>query len=477
MEEKVMNYNKVDQKVLDQLKNICGEENVIVDKEKLVDYTHDEYPWFEETYYPEVVVKPQNEKQVSEILKLANQNLIPVTPRGAATGLAGGCVPLYGGIVLSLENMNKILEIDKQNFVVVAEAGVPLMKFFKEIEQEGLFFPPHPGDESAMIGGVIATNAGGARAVKYGVIRNFVRGIEVVLPNGEIITCGGKLVKNSAGYSLLNLFIGSEGTLGVITKGILSVVSPPKSMITLVVPFESIELAIKTVPEVLKTGVVPMAIEFLELQPIILTEKLLNKTWPTKQGNAHLMFIIDAQNDDVALNSAETIAAVCEQNNALEVFVADTPDKQQNVLEIRSHIYGSLKNMTVDILDVAVPSAKIPDLVNAIHEIEQKYDVWLPTYGHAGDGNVHTHYMKAKFHNGELVPVEETKWKTQAEEVITQILKTGISLGGTITGEHGVGLIKKKYMSLMYPPSYISLLKEIKRLFDPNNILNPGKII
>jgi len=228
MEEKVMNYNKVDQKVLDQLKNICGEENVVVDKEKLVDYTHDEYPWFEETYYPEVVVKPQNEKQVSEILKLANQNLIPVTPRGAATGLAGGCVPLYGGIVLSLENMNKILEIDKQNFVVVAEAGVPLMKFFKEIEQEGLFFPPHPGDESAMIGGVIATNAGGARAVKYGVIRNFVRGIEVVLPNGEIITCGGKLVKNSAGYSLLNLFIGSEGTLGVITKGILSVVSPPK---------------------------------------------------------------------------------------------------------------------------------------------------------------------------------------------------------------------------------------------------------
>jgi len=472
-----MNYNKIDQKILDQLKHICGEENVVTDKEKLVDYTHDEYPYFEETYYPEIVVKPQNEKQVSEILRLANENLIPVTPRGAATGLAGGCVPLYGGIVLSLENMNKILEIDKQNFVVVAEAGVPLMKFFKEIEKEGLFFPPHPGDESAMIGGVVATNAGGARAVKYGVIRNFVRGIEVVLPNGEIINCGGKFIKNSAGYSLLNIFIGSEGTLGVITKAILSVVSPPKSLITLVVPFESIEQAIKTVPEVLKTGVIPMAIEFLELQPIILTEKLLNKTWPTKQGTAHLMFIIDAQNDEIALNSAETIASVCEQNNALEVFVADTQDKQQNILEIRSHLYESLKSMTVDILDVSVPAAKIPEFVETIHEIEKKYDIWLPTYGHAGDGNVHTHYMKAKFQDGELVPVEETKWKTLAEEVITQILKTGVSLGGTITGEHGVGIIKKKYMSLMYSPTYILLLKKLKQLFDPNNILNPGKII
>lgn len=472
-----MNYNKVDQKILEQLISICSKENVIVEKEKLVDYTHDEYPYYETVYYPEVVVKPSTTKQVAEILKLANNNLIPVTPRGAATGLAGGCVPIYGGIVLSLENLNKILEIDKQNFVVVVEAGVPLMKFFKEIEQEGLFFPPHPGDESAMVGGVVATNAGGARAVKYGLIRNFVRGIEVVLADGTIIQCGGKLVKNSAGYSLLNLFIGSEGTLGVITKVIFAVITPPKSMITLVVPFENIELAIRSVPEILRSGVLPMAIEFLELEPIILTEKLLNKTWPTKQGSAHLMLIIDAQDEDTALSFAEKIAEVCEKNNAIEVFIADTTEKQHNILEIRSHLYESLKNTTVDILDVAVPPAKIAEFVNKIHEIEKKYGVWLPTYGHAGDGNVHTHYMKGKFVDGEIVKLDETEWKNKMDTVINEIIKTGIELGGTITGEHGVGMIKRKYMKMMYNEQYISILRNIKRIFDPNNILNPGKII
>ncbi|MCS7227495.1 MAG: FAD-binding oxidoreductase [Endomicrobia bacterium] len=472
-----MNYNKVDNNIMSKLKSICGENNVIVDKDKLIDYTHDEYPSYQQEYYPEVVVKPHTVNQVAEILKVANENFIPVTPRGAATGLAGGCVPIYGGIVLSVENMNKILEIDKQNFVVVAEAGVPLMKFFKEIEHEGLFFPPHPGDESAMLGGVVATNAGGARAVKYGVIRNFVRGLEVVLPDGKIIQCGGKLVKNSSGYSLLNLFIGSEGTLGIITKVILAVVAPSKSMVTLVVPYENIETAIKTVPEILSSGVIPMAIEFLELEPIILTEKLLNKTWPTKQGKAQLMLIIDAQDEDTALSSAEKIAEVCQQNNAIEVFIADTSDKQHTILEIRSHIYESLKSLTVDILDVAVPPAKIAEFVNRIHEIETKYGIWLPTYGHAGDGNVHTHYMKGKFQNGELVKIEEAEWKTKMDQVITEVLQSGINLGGTITGEHGVGLIKKKYMSMMYPQEYLDLLRKIKKIFDPNNILNPGKIL
>lgn len=472
-----MNYNKVNQEIVKKLELVCKENNVIIEKDKMIDYTHDEYPYYEYPFYPEVVVKPENVQQVVEILKLANEHMIPVTPRGAATGLAGGCVPLYGGIVLSLENMNKILEIDKQNFVVTAEAGVPLMKFFKEIEKEGLFFPPHPGDESAMLGGVVATNAGGARAVKYGVIRNFVRGIEVVLPNGNIIQCGGKLVKNSAGYSLLNLFIGSEGTLGVITKVTLAVVAPPKSMITLVIPYEDINTAIKTVPEILRSGVIPMAIEFLELEPIILTEKLLNKVWPTKQGKAHLMVIIDAYDEDIALNSAQQISEICESNNAIEVFVADTQDKQHSILEIRSHIYESLKNFTVDILDVSVPPAKIPEIVNKIHEIEVKYNIWLPTYGHAGDGNLHTHYMKAKFVNNELVKLDDNEWKPQMETVINEILKTSVDLGGTITGEHGVGVIKKKYMNLMYSTEYINLLKEIKKIFDPKNILNPGKIV
>lgn len=472
-----MNYNRIDEKILEKLITICGKDNVIVEKDKMVDYTHDEYPYYEQIFYPEVVVKPTTVQQISEIMKLANENLIPVTPRGAATGLAGGCVPVYGGIVVSLENMNKILEIDKQNFIVVAEAGVPLMKFFKEIEAEGLFFPPHPGDESAMLGGVVATNAGGARAVKYGVIRNFVRGIEVVLPNGDVIQCGGKLVKNSAGYSLLNLFIGSEGTLGIITKVILAVIAPPQNMVTLVVPYENIDTAVKTVPEILRSGVIPMAIEFLELEPIILTEKLLNKTWPVKQGKAHLMIIIDAYSEDVALSSAEKIAEICEHNNAIEVFIADTQDKQHSILEIRSHIYESLKSFTLDILDVAVPPAKIAEFVNKIHEIETKYDVWLPTYGHAGDGNVHTHYMKSKFVNGEMVKLDETYWKPKMEEVINEILKTGVQLGGTITGEHGVGLIKKNYMKLMYTENYINILKDIKKVFDPKCILNPGKII
>ncbi len=472
-----MKYNKVDNEILERLRIICGTENVITDKEKLIDYSHDEYPRQEIKSYPEVVVKPRNEQEVAEVLKLANENLIPVTPRGAATGLAGGCVPVYGGIVLSLENMNRIIEIDKQNFVVVTESGVPLMKFFKEIEQQGLFFPPHPGDESAMIGGVIATNAGGSRAVKYGVIRNFVRGIEVVLPNGNIIQCGGKLIKNSAGYSLLNLFIGSEGTLGVITKATIAVVPPLASVVTLVVPFENIDSAINAVPEILRSNVLPMAIEFVELEPIILTEKLLNKSWPTKQGSAHLMIIIDAQDKDTALSFAEKVAEVCEKYNAMEVFIADTTDKQQTILEIRSHLYESIKNFTVEILDIAVPIAKIAEFVNNIHEIEKKYGIWLPTYGHAGDGNVHIHYMKGKFVNGEIIQLKESEWQPKLEEVIDKIIDLGLQLGGSITGEHGVGLVKKKYMGKMYSAEYLSLLKSIKNVFDPKNILNPGKII
>ncbi len=470
-----MKYNKLSKELITEIISVCGKENVILDKDKMVDYTHDEYPLKEIQSYPEIVVKPTTIEQISKLLRLANNNFIAVTVRGGGTGLCGGNVPVYGGIVLSLENMNKILEMDEQNFIVVSEAGVRLKDFFDFIENKGYFFPPKPGDESATIGGIISTNAGGSRIVKYGSVRNFVRGIEVVLSDGSVINLGGKFIKNSAGYSLLNLFIGSEGTLGVITKSIISVIPKPKYILTLVIPYENMNSAINSVPKILK-NVTPTAIEFIEPELIILTEKHLNKTWPVKLGEAQIMIILDSNDEQEIFRQAETISCLCEEEGAIEVFVSDSFDKQKEILDIRSNFFEPIKPYTLEILDICVPVGNVGKFVNFIHDIEKEYDVWLPTFGHAGDGNVHTHYMKGKYIDGEIQLLDTKECLQKMDEIVEKIIKKGIELGGTITGEHGIGLVKKKYLSYMFTDRYISLLKSVKTAFDPNNILNPGKI-
>jgi glycolate oxidase len=469
-------YKRINKEIAGKLERIVGKRNLTQDPEKMVDYSHDESSLAEIARMPELVIKPENTEEIAQIIRLANKEMIPVTPRGGATGLCGGCVSVCGGIVLSLENMNKILEIDLDNQMAVVEAGVTLFDFYNAVEEAGLFFPPHPGEESAMIGGVIATNAGGSRAVKHGVFRNYVRGLEVVLPTGSVVHLGGKLMKSSTGYNLLNLMIGSEGTLGIITKATVQLMPPAQATRSLIIPYDDLDKAIETVPLLIRRKILPMAVEFMELEIIRITEKFLKKKWPCSQGSTHLLIVVDASSEEELDRLSEIVAEVCREKGALDVYVADSPEKQKNVLDIRSKIYEAIKAYTIEILDIVVPRAEISKHVKKVHETSQKYGMWLPTFGHAADGNVHTHIMKARLENGKIIPVPEEEWKEKIGEVRQELYRDAKTRGGAISGEHGIGLVKIPFLSYVLEEEEIRLMKGIKNLFDPNHILNPNKI-
>ncbi len=469
-------YGKIDRAMIKELISLCGENNVLTCRDEVGGYTYDEYVSQLDGCFPEVVIRPGSTDEVSAILKLASRYKVPVTPRGGGTGLAGGCVPVHGGIVLSLQRMNRFLELDRKNQLALVEAGLTLGQFIQAVEKEGFYFPPHPGDEGAMFGGMIATNAGGSRAVKYGGIRNYIRGLEVVLADGQVIHPGGKLIKNSTGYNLVNLFIGSEGTLGVITRAIVQVISRPTFLRTMVIPFNSIEQAIDNVPLIFEKGIVPMAVEFVGLDVINLSERHLNLSWPSHQGEVHLMVIVDSPSEDDLGRLTDQIADVVLENGAIDVFVADTPARQGEVLKIRSEIYEAIKKETVDILDICVPRSEIPGHVRKIQEVARKYDLWLPVFGHAGDGNVHSHLMKARYENGQMVPLNLDEIKDRLEAARQELFRDAGQRGGVISGEHGIGLYKKKYLPLSLEPAQVELMKRIKQAMDPLHILNPGKI-
>ena len=454
---------------------IVGRENVLDDRERMRDYSHDEFSLSDIARMPELVLKPRSPFQVAAILEIAGSRKIPVTPRGGATGLCGGCVPSPGGVVLSVENMNRILEIDADNQMAWVEAGVTLLELEKAVAEAGFYFPPHPGEESAMIGGMIATNAGGSRAVKYGVLRQYVRGLEVVTPQGDILTLGGKLIKSSTGYSLLHLMIGSEGTLGIITKAVIQFLTKPAVTRSLVIPFETLESAIETVPRLLKKAV-PVALEFIPLDVLLISAEHLRKKWPCEIGETHLLVILDSAGEDEMDRLSQTVAEIALGHGALDVFIADTPKKQDDVLAVRSKIYEAIKRDTIEILDLCVPRAEIAAHVKKVRSIEKKHGLWLPTFGHAGDGNVHTHIMKARFENGRIVPLAEGDWREKFDRIREEIYDDGKARGGVISGEHGIGLVKKKYLSRSLSLEQIELMRGIKRAFDPNGILNPGKI-
>jgi len=469
-------YSKINHRIVAELINIVGEINCIQQEEKMEDYSHDEFSLMDIARMPDAVVKPKTSEEISKILELANREKIPVTPRGGATGLCGGCVPFFGGIVLSLERMNRIHEVDIANQMAVVESGVRLMDFYHTVEEAGLFFPSHPGEESAMIGGVLANNAGGARAVKHGVFRNYVRGMDVVLPSGKIINIGGKIMKNSTGYNLLNLFIGSEGTLGVITQATIQLMPSPQVTRSLIIPYDELEKAIDTVPSLISQKILPLAVEFVPREVIRITEEFLNKKWPSSIGNTYLLIILDASGKEEIDRLSQDVAELCLASGALDVFVADSEQKQQQVLEIRSKIYEAIKSHTLEILDIVVPRAEIALHVKKIQEVSKKYDIWLPTFGHAADGNVHTHIMKAKFVDGTIIPVSEDEAKRKLDLIRRDLYQDCKERKGMISGEHGIGLVKKPYLSLVLDPEEIALMKGIKSFFDPNNILNPGKI-
>jgi glycolate oxidase len=456
----------MDERILKKLVEIAGEKAVMSEAADIEPYSHDELPAPKSTTASYCVVKPQDTREVSQILAFCNQERIPVATRGGGTGLCGGCAPVKGGVVLSLERMNKVLEIDKDNKVAVVEAGLVLSDFYKAIEKEGLFFPPHPGDEGSQIGGMIATNAGGSRAVKYGIVRNYVRGLEVVLADGRVVSLGGRFSKNSSGYSLFNLLVGSEGTLAVITKATIGLMHAPSKTATLLVPFADVGAAIGAVPVILNAGIVPMAVEFMESDMVEYASEKLGYKFPYKGARAYLLVILDAQDEGEMDRICQRTADICLKNKADDVFIADSPVKQKELLDFRSKFYDVLKPDMAEDLDLAVPVSKIAKLVEFVHSLEKEYDIWLATYGHAADGNVHVHLMQS------LVDGRQSMVKELKKELYAKTKE----LGGMLSGEHGIGFIKVDELPEFIGEDQIELMKKIKKAFDPNGILNPGKI-
>ncbi len=454
----------MDRFVIERLETIVGKSNVTTKIEQIQNYTVDETPAFIRPGAAKnlVLVKPETTLQVSAIMEFANKTVVPVFPRGGGTGLAGGAIPTEDGIILSLEKMRKI-EIDKGNMMAVAEAGVTLAEFNENARNAGLSFPPHPGDENAQVGGLIATNAGGSRAVRHGVMRNHVRAIEIVLPSGEIVNLGGKVHKNNVGYDLMQLIIGCEGTLGIITKATIQLYPTLGVSLTLVVPYDNRVAAISSVPKILRGAMPPLAIEYVERDLMERTAKHLGKRWPVTAGKYYLIVIVSEPNRDQALAESLRISEVCRENTPYEVFAAESEADQQDILMVRSNIYTVLKPETLDILDVAVPLAKLEEVIAAIENVAQRAGVTLPLFGHAGDGNVHVHIVREQSENLEYV-----------EPIRNEIYDIAMKAGGVITGEHGIGKVRLETLQRFVGIQELELMKSIKKVFDPNGILNPG---
>jgi glycolate oxidase len=422
---------------------------------------------------PEVVVKPGSAREIAEIVRLANERRIPVTPRGAGSGLSGGAVPLYGGILLSVERMNKILEVDLKNMVVVVEPGVVTNEINEKVKEYGLFFAGYPMSlESCFVGGNIAENAGGGKAVKYGVTERYILGLDVVTPTGEIITLGGKRVKDVTGYNLRMLMVGSEGTLGIITKAIIKLLPMPKAKVDLLALFPDVQTAIDVVPKIMtEGGIIPTAIEFMDQLSVHTSCDYLNEHIPYQQSGAMLLIEVDGTDEEVVEKEYDTIGNLCMANGAQEVYVADNYTTQERLWNVRRNIAEAFKIVSPhqSLEDIVVPTAQIPDLMPEIRRISEKYGVQIPCYGHAGDGNLHATLIKN--------PADSmAEWERKVPLALEELYIATRDLGGTISGEHGIGIKRKKYMPLVASEAELEFARRIKRAVDPNNILNPGKI-
>lgn len=467
-------YQRITPPILKELIQIVGEKQVLFDQpDKMFAYSRDEVadPGF--AHMPEVVVKPASAAEISAIMKLANREHIPVTPRGAGSGLSGGAVPVYGGIVLSVERMNRILEVDKDNLVVVAEPGVVTNEINNLLKEDGLFYAGYPMSvESCFIGGNVAENAGGGKAIKYGVTGRYILGLEVVLPTGEIIELGGKRVKDVVGYDLIHLMVGSEGTLGIFTKIIIKLLPLPTAKVDLLVLFKDARTAMSTVPLIMRNGhIIPTAIEFMDQLSVQTTCKYLNEELPYEQAGAMLLIEVDGNSEEQVEQEMETIGKLCEENGALEVYVALNHTTQERVWAVRRNIAEAFKvySPVQSLEDIVVPFAQIPDILPELDNLSERYPVILPCYGHAGDGNLHVTLVKKPD-----LPLEE--WQEVEHQVLVELYRITEKLGGTISGEHGVGSKRKEFLPLVMSPELIRLQKQIKAVFDPNQILNPGKI-
>lgn len=463
-----MSYNKITKSDIECLEKIMDSERVILRENINEDYAHDELADLER--YPEVMVEPETTQEVSEIMKLASERNIPVTPRGTGTGLCGGAVPLEKGILLLTTQMDEIVEIDEENLMARVQPGVILMNFAEKVNDLGFMYPPDPGEKSATLGGNVMTNAGGMRAVKYGITRDYVQGMEVVLPDGKIIQIGGKIVKNSSGYNLSNLMIGSEGTLGVITEITLKLVPLPLKQLTLLVPFDSLDKAIDTVPKIINSKLVPTAIEFIQKDVLLAATDYLGKGFPETSAPAYLLLTFYGNDNDELEKQYEAAADVCLENEAYDVLIANTGERQDVIWDTRGALLEALKAISeLDECDVVVPRNKVAEFIKYTNELEEKHNLRIRSFGHAGDGNLHVYTLKDN--------LDDEIWKKRNKAVMDDMYIKAQELKGLVSGEHGIGCAKKEYLHKDLEEAQLKLMRGIKEVFDPKNILNPGKIV
>jgi glycolate oxidase len=451
-------------------KNIVGEKNIFTDEETLDICAKDET---ENLYFlPDIVLKPRTTEEISEIMKICNVHKIPVTPRGAGTGLSGGALPHVGGVVISFQRMNSILEIDEANLQVTTEPGVITQVLQNAVKEKGLFYPPDPSSYgSCFIGGNIAENSGGPKAVKYGVVKDYVLNLQVVLPTGEIIWTGANVLKNATGYNLTQLIVGSEGTLGLVTKIVLKLIPHPKHDLLMLVPFNDLEKAGAAVSAIFRAGFTPSALELVEANALKIVSKFVDSSSIAIGDDvaAHIIIEVDGNDTEVLMKDMEAIAGVLSEYDCGEIYFADDAQQKAELWKLRRRVAEAVKidGYTVE-EDTVVPRAALPTLIKGIKALSIEYDFEVVSYGHAGDGNLHVRIKKEgcvySLNNEKIIP---------ALKALFTLIK---SLGGTISGEHGIGLIQKEFIPIMFDEITLNIMRGIKKVFDPNNILNTGKI-
>jgi glycolate oxidase len=463
-----MEFKAVTPSLVAALRHAVGDDCVHVDDDALAMCASDETE--DLVFTPEVVVTPRDAAGISAVMRLALEHHVPVTPRGAGTGLSGGALPVHGGIVLATRALNRILEIDTTNLMAVVEPGVITQVFQEAVEAAGLFYPPDPASRgSCFLGGNLAECSGGPRAVKYGVTKDFVTGLEAVLPDGTLIRHGGKLLKNVTGYNLTQLLIGSEGTLAIITKIYFRLLPMPRHRLLLLIPYHELEACARTVPAIMHAGIVPSALEFMERDAIEIAERHLGRSFPNAGAAAQLLIEIDGNEEASIQRDAERITEIALAEGATDVLAADTPTRMGELWALRRSLGVAVKSESVyKEEDTVVPRGNLVPLLLGVKEIAGRHGIRTVCYGHAGDGNLHVNILK--------MDMSEEKWTTGLPPLIEEIFKLTVSLGGMISGEHGIGYVQKNYLPLALSPAELGVMRAIKKALDPQGILNPGKI-
>jgi glycolate oxidase len=470
-----MAFVEVSTDIISQFEAIVGPDHVIIDQEKRYAYSHDETEDY--SFLPDVVLKPHSPEEISEIMKFCNKHLIPVTPRGGGTGLSGGALPVKNGAVISMERFNRILNIDELNLQATVEPGVITEVFQNAVKEKGLFYPPDPASRgSCFIGGNVSENSGGPKAVKYGVTRDYVLNLQVVLPNGEIIWTGANVLKNSTGYNLTQLMCGSEGTLGIITKIVFKLRGLPQKSVLLLMPFITNAEACRAIAEIFRAGVQPSGMEFFEREAAMKTIDYCEKIYAAKvttpfpeNMDAYLLCELDGNDEEVLMRDAERVMTVVEAFQAGEILFAETSAQKEELWKIRKNISPAVNAYSLTKAeDVVVPRGNLPLLIDGIKEIGKRFGFNSVCFGHLGDGNLHVNVLKEQ--------ISDEDWNTKINDGIGEIFSLAVKLGGTLSGEHGIGIAKRPYMSIAMGEANLTVMRGIKKAFDPNGILNPGKI-